>query len=266
MYERYSENARRVIFLATHEARAAGAAYIEPEHLLLGIVRCGDRRLERILKLTNLEGALRAELLAKPHPTSSSKNADVPLSNQSIRVLRYGMEEADKQNSPGIGPEHLLLGVLRDPDGIASRFLLAHGVDLNATRRSIGSLPPAGEPATASAFRAQVASLRARTRRARYWVSAVQLGILALLGFVMVSMPISGNHLLWIGIAWLLAVCAWIAAWHLVEPSGMWGFKFSARHGTLAMFLIYSKASLYQLFLFGWLIPVALGIYRITRG
>ena len=263
MYERYTENARRVMFLATHEARGAGAAYIEPEHLLLGIIRCGDPELEAVLQLRNIEGALRAALPTKTHPAGSSKNADVPLSNQSKRVLGFAAEETDRLGSRGIGPGHLVLGILREPDSIASRFLLAHGIDLNAARQLTGSLPPAREPATASAFREQVATLEAKVRRARYWFSAVQLGVWVLLGFVLAYLPISGKYLLWIGLGWLLTVCAWIAAWRFMEPSG--GFKFSARQGSVAMFLIYSKTALRQLLLFGWLIPLGLGVYRWVK-
>ncbi len=143
MYERYTENARRGIFSAREEAIAAGSPYIETEHLLLAIIRCCEPELDERLRLRNIEDALRAEVPAKPHPATRSKNADLPLSNQSKRVLAYAAEEAERLGSRGIGPGHLLLGILREPESFACQFLSAHGIELTAARKWIASLPPA---------------------------------------------------------------------------------------------------------------------------
>src|ERR1700675_2069241 len=139
MFERYTENARQVIFFAREEANRFGSSCIESEHLLLGIMRSCELELNELLKLKELEGALRGDLSASAQLDTTSKR-DIPLSNQSKRILAYAAEEAVRLNSPGIGSGHLLLGILREPEGGASRFLLAHDVDLLRARQMIGML------------------------------------------------------------------------------------------------------------------------------
>lgn len=254
MYERYTERARQVIFFSQQEAVSAGSSYIEPEHVLLGIMRCCEPELNAILKLNALESTLRADLPKSADRAIYTENFPVPLSNRGKRVLGYAAEEAERLCSPGIGPGHLLLGVLREYGSCAERFLTAHGIDLAATRRVLGAMPPTQEPAGAPLFRSRVARLRAR-----FWIAAAaQLLLLVLLAVGLAYAPISGKHLLLTGISWLLLVCAWLA----VRKEGMWGFKFGNRHRFIAILIIYGLACLYQVLLLGWVIPLGIGIYR----
>jgi ATP-dependent Clp protease ATP-binding subunit ClpC len=139
MFERYTVNARQAIFFATEEASRFGSSCIESEHLLLGTMHTCELELNELLKLEELEGCLRDDLAATAQLHINSK-CDVPLSNPSKRILAYAAEEAERLNSPGIGSGHLLLGILRESESIASRFLLGHKVDLPRTRQIVAML------------------------------------------------------------------------------------------------------------------------------
>jgi ATP-dependent Clp protease ATP-binding subunit ClpC len=113
MFERYREDARRAIFFARWEAQQSGAAYIEPEHLLLSLTHDADAKANQLFSLTAHTENFRKQLT--PHSsTKHSASEDLPLSNSGKRVLVYAAEEADKLASKPIGTEHLLLGLLRE--------------------------------------------------------------------------------------------------------------------------------------------------------
>jgi acetyltransferase-like isoleucine patch superfamily enzyme len=143
MFERYTEKARRVIFFARYEASQFGSPYIETEHLLLGILR-EDKALtnrfvsphasvESIFKQIQEHTIVREKI-----PTS----ADLPLSNESKRVLAYAAEESDRLGHKVIGAEHLLLGLLREEKSFAAAILLERGLKLEQVRVKVASTPP----------------------------------------------------------------------------------------------------------------------------
>jgi ATP-dependent Clp protease ATP-binding subunit ClpC len=139
MFERYTEKARRVIFFARYEASQFGAPAIEPEHLLLGLMR-EDKTLtgrffpraqvsiESIRK--EIEG--RTLLLVK-----ISNSVELPLAPETKRVLAYAHEESDRLQHRHIGTEHLLLGLLREDRSMAAEILYERGLRLNAVRDEI---------------------------------------------------------------------------------------------------------------------------------
>jgi len=256
MYERYTERARRTIFFAKEEAVAAKSSYIEPEHLLLAIIQSCEPELNDALKLRDFESDLRAEFPGQPE-NIGSKRADVPLSNQSRRLLGNAAEEADKLNSFAIEPRRLLLGILRETESPAARFLSAHGIDLASTRRVAASLPTEpGGPTTESILRHDAWIKNARRRS---WISqAMQIVLFVLLAILMSRSQVSGKHLLVAGIAWMLGVCFWRA----LRKGGIWGFKVSNRHRVIAASVVYGVLWLYQILLFGWVVPLGIGIYR----
>ena len=120
MFERYTEKARRVIFFARYEASHYGSPYIETEHLLLGLLREDHPLARKVLGSAgppsepSIESIKRKisdrGMLGKESPTS----VDLPLSNESKRVLAYAAEEAERLAHKHIGTEHLLLGLLRE--------------------------------------------------------------------------------------------------------------------------------------------------------
>jgi hypothetical protein len=142
MFERYTEKARRVIFFARYEASMYGCPTIETEHLLLGLLRENYTSAKRLLpKLPSREkiqdqiegGIKRGERI--------STSVEMPLSLESKQVLTFAGEEATRIGHRHIGPEHLLLGLLRVEKRIASEILREYHVDLDTVRKEIGKLP-----------------------------------------------------------------------------------------------------------------------------
>jgi ATP-dependent Clp protease ATP-binding subunit ClpC len=127
MFERYTENARRTIFVVRSGASHYGSSTIETEHLLLGILH-EDKGLASRLSLT--AQTIRDEIAKRtPPPKDPTPTAvDLPLSHESKRVLAYGAEESEWLASRVIGVEHLTLGLLREPDSFAARLLRQRGI------------------------------------------------------------------------------------------------------------------------------------------
>jgi hypothetical protein len=255
MFERYTESARQAIFFAREEASKFGSSCIESEHLLLGTMRSCELELNELLKLKELEGALRGDLSASAQLDTTSKR-DVPLSNKSKRILAYAAEEAARLNSPGISSGHLLLGILRESEGGASRFLLAHDVDLLRARQMIAMLSRSHKGDTGQAIRLRTGW----ANTARLWIgTAAQFALLILLGVGVVESSVTGRHLLVAGAIWFMATLSW----NLLGPSSFF-WSFGKRSRAVAMTISYAFFFLYQVLMFGWLIPLGVGIYRVT--
>src|SRR6202008_1510562 len=134
MFERYTGKARRVIFFARYEGSQFGSPYIETEHLLLGILREAQPLSRRLLPGLSDE-SVRSQVEA--HTTKREKvstSVDLPLSNESKRVLAYAAEEAERLGHKHIGTEHLLLGLLREEKCFASEILQERGLKLAQIR------------------------------------------------------------------------------------------------------------------------------------
>jgi hypothetical protein len=145
VFERYTEKARRVIFFARYEASQYGSPYIETEHLLLGLFR-EARQMQQLLPLGSGE-SIRKEVDA--HRTGHKKTStsvDLPLSNESKRVLAYGAEEAERLGHRHIGTEHLLLGLLREEGCFAAAMLRERGMSLEKLRDKFANAYPATWP------------------------------------------------------------------------------------------------------------------------
>jgi ATP-dependent Clp protease ATP-binding subunit ClpC len=139
MFERYTEKARRVIFFARYEASQFGAHAIEPEHLLLGLMREDKTLTGRFFPRAQVSiESIRREiegrtLLRERIPTS----VELPLAPETKRVLAYSHEESDRLQHRHIGTEHLLLGLLREERSMAAEILYERGLRLNAVRDEI---------------------------------------------------------------------------------------------------------------------------------
>lgn len=134
MFERYTDKARRTIFFARYEATQSGSETILPGHLLLGLFR-EDRKLASRFPFDAID-AFRAGL-GVPGAKKIALSTDLPLSDPTKRVLSFGAEEAERLNHTQIGPEHLALGILREDDDTAARFLKSHGATLEQLRQSV---------------------------------------------------------------------------------------------------------------------------------
>lgn len=254
MFNRYTEDARQSVAMAKEEAAKLRSPYIEAEHLLLGISRASEPGLKELLRLKEVEDALRADLGANAQFESSEKPDNLPFSNPGKRILAYAAEEAVRLNSLGIGSGHLLLGVLRESESIAARFLGPHNIDLQRARQIVATSRAHGDTEK-SASSIGLAS----TIKRRHWIGiAGQLALLVLLGVAMANSTVTGRHLLGIAAVWFLAALAW----NKLGPSSF--FLSLGKRNRAKMAVVYAFGWLYQLFMFGWLLPLGVGIYRVT--
>src|ERR1700732_4535714 len=136
MFERYTEKARRVIFFARYKTSRFGSPYIESEHLLLGIVREDKALTNRFLRseVASIRKQVETQTTTRE---KTSTSVDLPLSNESKRVLAYAGEEAERLAHKHIGTEHLLLGLLREEKCFAAQILVERGLHLPAVREDI---------------------------------------------------------------------------------------------------------------------------------
>ena len=135
MFERYTEQARRVIFVARYEAGEFGSPCIETEHLLLGLLQEDEALGKRFLGSHAAVESIRKEI--ENHTTVREKissSVDLPLSHECKRVLAYGAEEAERLHHEYIGTEHLLLGLLREEKCFAAQILQERGLRLSSIR------------------------------------------------------------------------------------------------------------------------------------
>jgi ATP-dependent Clp protease ATP-binding subunit ClpC len=150
MFERYTERARRVLFFARYEASEFGADSIHTEHLLLGIIRDGKGLAIRVLQQAQVSPErIRQEVgrrvaVQERIPTSR----EIPFSGETKRALQYAVEEADRLKLAYIGPEHLLLALLRDQHTVAGSILASLGMDYGAVRRDFADLLKQGPEAS----------------------------------------------------------------------------------------------------------------------
>jgi len=138
MWQRFTERARRVVFFAQEEAARLGENYVGTEHLLLGLVRESDSVAARILDRLGVPlGRIRADIERQVTRGHGNLGQDMQLTPRAKRVIDLAYEEARQLNNNYIGTEHLLLGLIREGDGLAARVLVKQGADLERTRREV---------------------------------------------------------------------------------------------------------------------------------
>ncbi|HEX8175250.1 MAG TPA: exo-beta-N-acetylmuramidase NamZ domain-containing protein [Pyrinomonadaceae bacterium] len=136
MFERYTEKARRVIFFSRYEASQFGSESIDPEHLLLGLLREDKTLFKRFITETDsLAETLRRDVDSHTNTEQKIHTAvELPLAADTKKVLAYAHEESDSLQHRHIGTEHLLLGLLRQPQTLAAQALLRAGIELEQAR------------------------------------------------------------------------------------------------------------------------------------
>jgi ATP-dependent Clp protease ATP-binding subunit ClpC len=132
MFEKYTDKARRVLFFARYEASQFGANSITSAHLLLGLIREAEKTTVQILEQLGVNiQELKERTMANNLPRKQiSTSVEIPLSEETKRVLHYAMKESMALNHKYVGVEHILLGILRDEHAFASQLLLEMGADL----------------------------------------------------------------------------------------------------------------------------------------
>lgn len=150
MFERFTDRARRVVVIAQTEARDLQHNYIGTEHLLLGLAREGEGAAA--LVLTSLEfdfDTLRDEVTRRVPPGAQSPPGHLPFTPRAKKVLEMSLREALQLGQNYVGTEHLLLGIVREGEGVAAQVL----GDLPAVRKAvIARLSESADPPPATAI------------------------------------------------------------------------------------------------------------------
>ncbi|MFN8740775.1 MAG: ATP-dependent Clp protease ATP-binding subunit [Pirellula sp.] len=142
MYERFTDRARKVMQLANQEAQRFNHEYIGTEHILLGLVKEGSGVAANVLK--NLDVDLRkirleVEKLVQSGPEMVTIGK-LPQTPRAKKVIEYSMEEARNLNHNYVGTEHILLGLLREQEGVAAQVLMNLGMKLDDVREEVLNL------------------------------------------------------------------------------------------------------------------------------
>jgi Clp amino terminal domain, pathogenicity island component/UvrB/uvrC motif len=149
MFERFTDRARRVVVLAQEEARMLNHAHIGTEHLLLGLVHEGQGVAARALESLNISlSALRREVEEIIGRGEQPPSGHIPFTPQAKQVLELSLRESNQLGHSYIGTEHILLGLLREGEGVAAQVLVKMGTDLNRVRQRVVELlhGRSGEP------------------------------------------------------------------------------------------------------------------------
>ena len=148
MFNRFTERARKVLVLAKEEARRFNHDYIGTEHILLGLLREGEGVACAVLQNLGVDlNRLRKELERLISPGSiTTIGGDLPFTPRAKKALELAAEEARNLGHNYIGTEHILLGLLREEEGLAAQVLYGMGVDLEKVREEIASLLGGSSP------------------------------------------------------------------------------------------------------------------------
>jgi ATP-dependent Clp protease ATP-binding subunit ClpC len=160
VFERFTERSRRVVVLAQEEARLLNHNHIGTEHILLGLLHEGEGVAGRVL--TDLGVSLseaRDRVLDIIGRGEHEAHGHIPFTPRAKKVLELALREALELKEPYIGTEHILLGLVREGEGVGALVLIALGAPLDRVRRRVAELagtdPPAeGETPTAFAVAA----------------------------------------------------------------------------------------------------------------
>ncbi|MBO0714177.1 MAG: hypothetical protein J2O39_02385 [Acidimicrobiales bacterium] len=138
MFERFTDRARRVLVLAQEEARLLNHNFIGTEHVLLGLLREGESIAADALRSlgVSLEAA-RSKVEQTIGPSGLGPGDSPPFTPRAKKVLELSLREALQLDHDYIGPEHLLLGLIREGEGVASQVLVSLGSDLSRARQRV---------------------------------------------------------------------------------------------------------------------------------
>lgn len=138
MFEQFTERARQVVVLAQDEARALKHSYIGTEHILLGLLREEEGLGARVLTSLDITvEEVRQQVARNVGLGDEAPSGQIPLTPRAKKVLELALREALSLGHNYIGTEHILLGLVREYEGVAARILLDSGVDAEKTRSEI---------------------------------------------------------------------------------------------------------------------------------
>jgi Clp amino terminal domain, pathogenicity island component/UvrB/uvrC motif len=138
MFERFTDRARRVVVLAQDEARTLGHDYIGTEHLLLGLIREGQGVAAKTLESLGISlEAVRQQVQEIIGQGQGPQQGHIPFTPRAKKVLELSLREAQQLGHNYIGTEHILLGLIREGQGVAALVLVKLGADLNRVRQQV---------------------------------------------------------------------------------------------------------------------------------
>jgi ATP-dependent Clp protease ATP-binding subunit ClpC len=150
VFERFTDRARRVVVLAQEEARLLDHNYIGTEHILLGLLREADGVAARALESMGISlEVVRAQVEEIIGRGASAPAGHIPFTPRAKKVLELTLREALQLGHDYLGTEHILLGLVREGEGVAAQVLIKLGAELRAVRRRVvqlvAGMPPSGE-------------------------------------------------------------------------------------------------------------------------
>ena len=138
MFERFTDRARRVLVLAQEEARLLNHNFIGTEHILLGLIHEGEGVAAKALESLGVSlEAVREKVAETIGPAGSSTTASPPFTPRAKKVLELSLREALQLGHNYIGTEHMLLGLVREGEGVAAQVLVSLGADLPRVRQQV---------------------------------------------------------------------------------------------------------------------------------
>ena len=138
MFERFTDRARRVVVLAQEEARLLNHSYIGTEHILLGLIHEGEGVAAKALESLGISlEAVRAQVEEIIGQGGSSPSGHIPFTPRAKKVLELSLREALQLGHNYIGTEHILLGLIREGEGVAAQVLVKLGADLSRVRQQV---------------------------------------------------------------------------------------------------------------------------------
>ncbi len=138
MFERFTDRARRVVVLAQEEARMLSHDYIGTEHILLGLIHEGEGVAALTLDSLGVElGTVRAYVEREVGQGDTAPSGHIPFTPRAKKVLELSLREALQLRHNYIGTEHILLGVIREGEGLAVRAIVDRGVELGDLRHRV---------------------------------------------------------------------------------------------------------------------------------
>ena len=138
MFERFTDRARRVVVLAQEEARMLNHNYIGTEHILLGLIHEGEGVAAKALESLGISlEAVRQQVEEIIGQGQQAPSGHIPFTPRAKKVLELSLREALQLGHNYIGTEHILLGLIREGEGVAAQVLVRLGADLNRVRQQV---------------------------------------------------------------------------------------------------------------------------------
>src|SRR4249920_1661767 len=138
MFERFTDRARRVVVLAQEEARVLDHNYIGTEHILLGLIHEGEGVAARALESLGISlEAVRTQVQEMIGPGDEAPTGHIPFTPRAKKVLELSLREALGLGHNYIGTEHILLGLIREGEGVAAKVLIKLGGNLDRVRQQV---------------------------------------------------------------------------------------------------------------------------------